>query len=375
MFPSSLSLTSLQAAVAHKREIRFVTHPNGITVGCYLFSDNQTFDSPESLECRGIAFDAEGRVVSRPLHKFFNLGERSPLTEETLRSRTDIAAIYDKLDGSMIATALINGRLHWRSKKSFDSDVVHLTQTFTNDPRVLPIHDFATEVAFRGLTAIFELTHPAARIVVSHDRPALRLLHVRDNQTGQYVMLDPSHPIHELIADYAVPLVPRHEIHSLDTLLASLPTLSNHEGYVIQFSNGDMVKVKCPWYVRLHRSLTFLRERDIASLALHGEIDDLKQTLREVAFPLEEVDAIEQRLATHLRSFIQTVDEIYQADQALDRKSFAIRHRAHPLFSLLMSRYQGHPLDLVGYYKRHHLDREFSLRTLGTDALADALQG
>ena len=48
----------------------------------------------------------------------------------------------------------------------------------------------ATEIARQNMTAIFELTHPAARIIVAQDKPRLRLLHVRDNASGVYVKGD-----------------------------------------------------------------------------------------------------------------------------------------------------------------------------------------
>ena len=51
-------------------------------------------------ECRGLIFDDEGRLISRPFHKFFNLGEK----EETLPNNVDVTELHhilDKMDGSM----------------------------------------------------------------------------------------------------------------------------------------------------------------------------------------------------------------------------------------------------------------------------------
>lgn len=375
MFPLIPDIHAIRPAVAHKSEIRWTTHPNDVTIGCYLFSDSTTFDSPLTLECRGIAFDRYGAIVSRPLHKFFNLGERPTLTPDALRTRTDIAAIYDKLDGSMIATAWVDHRLRWRSKKGFHTDVVQLTEALLQAPAYTSLLPFATELAANGLTAIFELTHPAARIVVAHAEPALRLLHVRDNLTGQYVLLDDAHPVHLLIRRHHIPVVAQHLSLTIDALLHRLPDMTHHEGYVVQFDNGDMVKLKCPWYIRLHRSLTFLRERDIATLALHENLDDLKQALRELGLPLDDVLAIEARLAAHLRTITETVEQLYEAGRTLDRKSYALQYRSHPLFSLLMQRYTGQPLALLAYYLKHHLKQDFSLRPLVSAALTDAIEG
>ncbi|CCD89459.1 putative RNA ligase [Bradyrhizobium sp. ORS 285] len=375
MFKTIRHISDVEPAVAGKKEIRFLSQPNGITLGCYLFMDSKTFDSPEALECRGIAFDRAGHIVSRPLHKFFNVGEKEWLAPDRLLSRDDIVAIYDKLDGSMVATAWVDDQLKWRSKKSFNSDVVRLATQLMDQPAHARISAFAKEVASGGMTAIFELTHPDARIVVAQEQPELRLLHVRDNVTGQYVMLDGGHSVHDLIASYRVPLVHRFDGLSLSAAIDSLTEMEGREGYVIQFASGDMVKVKCPWYLRIHRSLSFLRERDIAWLALNEELDDVKGHLAEAGIDLAAVDEVEARLKGMLAGFLDEIEAIYQRDRDLDRKSFAIANKDHPLFGLAMQRYLGKEVTLLDWYGRTRLKDDFSLRALVDETLIDALDG
>ncbi|TQF38703.1 2'-5' RNA ligase [Bradyrhizobium sp. UNPF46] len=373
MFKIVHHISDIQPAVAGKKEIRFLTQPNGITLGCYLFSDSKTFDSIEALECRGIAFDGKGQIVSRPLHKFFNLGEKESLFPDRVLARDDIVAIFDKIDGSMIATARIDGKLAWRSRKSFDSSVVKLTAV--DSSQNAGIQTFAEEVASSGLTAIFELTHPEARIVVAPEAAALRLLHVRDNVTGAYVMLDPGHAIHDLIVRHRVPLVERFDGLSLAGALESLAEMNGREGFVVQFANGDMLKAKCPWYQRLHRSITFLRERDIAWLAIKEELDDVKGALAEAGIDLAAVNEVETRLKTMLGGMMDEVEALYQKGRDLDRKDFAIATRAHPLFGLAMQRYLGKEVTLLDWYGRTRLKNDFSLRVLANETLADAMDG
>lgn len=375
MFKTIRHISDVQPAVSGKKEIRFVTHPNGVTVGFYLFMDSNTFDTPESVECRGIAFDSSGYIISRPLHKFFNVGEKEWLAPKKLLDRRDIAAVFEKLDGSMIATAWVDGRLEWRSKKTFTSEVVRLTRKYLEDRDNPGLARFAEEVASQGMTAIFELTHPDASIVVAHDKPNLKLLHVRDNVTGAYVMLDPGHGVHDLVRRHNVPLAPRFDGLGLPDLMASLEGMHNREGYVIQFANGDMVKVKCPWYLRLHRSLTFLRERDIALLALNEELDDVKSALVEMGVDLAGVNEVEARLKASLTITLDEVESVYERNRHLDRKEFAIANREHPLFGLLMSRYAGKEIVLQDWYRRNRLKEEFSLRALAGETLADAMDG
>jgi RNA ligase len=108
-------IDDIRSAVTGKEEIKYILQPNGTTIVCYMFQDSHTFDTPEAIECRGIAFGSDGKIVSRPLHKFFNMGEKAWLTPDELLKRDDVVAIYDKLDGSMIATSYHNGKLEFRS--------------------------------------------------------------------------------------------------------------------------------------------------------------------------------------------------------------------------------------------------------------------
>jgi RNA ligase len=372
-FPKIERLEDLAPFVADKKEIRFAEHHNGVTIGCYMFMDSRTFDSPHALECRGIAFDSSGAICSRPLHKFFNVGEKDWLTPERIRALAEAPRTMEKLDGSMISTAWVNGELAWRSKKSFTSDVVRLTKEFLAGQPDESLTAFATTLAASGYTATFELTHPLARIVVGQDEARLRLLHVRENITGAYVMLDPQSHVHELIARYNVPCVPIYEA-PVTWAFDSLEGMKDQEGYVLQFGTGDMAKLKCPWYARLHRSITFLRERDIALASLSEDLDDLKATLAEAGIDLTPVNEVEARVKALLLTLMSQIDEVMTRDGGLGRKEFAIANSAHPLFGLLMAQYLGKELNLSDWFIKHRLKDEFSLRVLADGALADAIE-
>lgn len=375
MFHPISHIDDIRPAVEHKREIRFHRQPNGLTVGCYQFMDSSTFDSPQALECRGIAFNEDGSVASRPLHKFFNLGEKEHLSPDRLAQRKDLVAVFEKLDGSMLATAWVNGEVHWRSKKSFTSDVVRLTLGLLKQPQFSHINTFAHEVASQGMTAIFEMMHPEARIVVEAPQPSLRLLHVRDNHSGAYVMLQKDHPIHDLVARHGIEKAPRFEGLALEDVLRKLETMQNQEGYVLQFADGDMVKLKCPWYLRLHRSVTFLRERDIALSALNEELDDLKAVLAETGIDLGPVNEVEARVKARMLELMDHIDKRVQEGAGLERKDFALKFRSDPLFGLMMAQYLGKEVDLRDWFIKNRLKDEFSLRVLADGALADALEG
>ena len=59
-----------------KNEFKIHHHKEGYTTIDYMFEDTNTFDNEVLLECRGIKFDADGKILARPLHKFLNLGQK-----------------------------------------------------------------------------------------------------------------------------------------------------------------------------------------------------------------------------------------------------------------------------------------------------------
>ena len=78
----------------------------------YVFQGPFTFDSPEALECRGIKFNKDGSILARPFQKFFNHGERGHELDST-RPHT----VLEKLDGSMIHSAMLNDQIVLMTRK------------------------------------------------------------------------------------------------------------------------------------------------------------------------------------------------------------------------------------------------------------------
>jgi hypothetical protein len=67
-------------------------------------------------ECRGLVFSKDGKLLSRRLHKFYNVGE---MANETTIDCIDFAAPYvatEKLDGSMICPYVTGGALRMATR-------------------------------------------------------------------------------------------------------------------------------------------------------------------------------------------------------------------------------------------------------------------
>lgn len=352
------NLSDLLPFVEEKKEIHVRTTDDGYTTVIYRFMDSNTFDTIESLEARGIMFDDLGNVISRPLHKFHNLnathsGINSYNKEYILANKDQVAAIYEKLDGSMISTANYHGKVRLRSKGTFDSDVVKLAQKiYDADPAIQKACEWCIE---RDWTATFELTHPEARIVLDYKEPELRLLHVRDNVTGTYLAFW----VEDLKTCPQVPL------DQLETILSDghLENLKDKEGYVIQFKDGDMVKIKCPWYVSLHKTVTFVRKRDIVELVLNETLDDVYEAFTKLGIDTDKVEEIERKVVAELIEIEQTVEKLHNETKDWERKEVALCYRSHIFFGLLMSMRDGKELKTKEWYRKNIL-KQWSLQAV-----------
>jgi RNA ligase len=400
-FPIISNDVAMRDALAEIEEIRFMEQANGTTVCSYIVSMEGTFDLAFAREARGIVFDKNGDVISRPLHKFFNVNEREATKVENL-DWSKVVRVMDKRDGSMIHTVKATSDVTYneptdpidptgvqrmcagakfalKSKKSFTSDVVHAAYAWLfSSPKLLSYMELCNWCIDHDQTAIFEWTSPTSRIVLHYPEGCLTLLHVRDNETGEYLMPD---ELNALGAKHDVPVVHSWKgfigclpvdlplnfnstVEALETI-EKLRNLEACEGWVFQFADGDMVKFKTTWYMERHRAMTFLRERDVALMVLRESLDDLKALLVGEGASIVEILEIEKCVVGLVDDMIKSVESAYADDMGLDRKTFAIKHQGvHPYFGLLMQRYSGKEPDYKGYFERKELSELFSLRQI-----------
>lgn len=367
------TLAAFKAAVAHREEIRF-QEVGDMTVACYMVSMPDTFDTPEGKECRGMVFHGD-LVVARPLHKFHNVGEKEATRVENL-DWTKVARVMDKRDGSMIHTVVTKDGFALKSKKSFTSDVaIAATKWVSARPNYVSFCDDVTAV---GYTAIFEYTAPTARIVLYYPEEMMTLLHIRDNATGEY--LSPKE-LERWAVGYGIPLVqevddfwwtmadagiPTTREFNFEALMAAVHTREGVEGWIVQFESGEMVKVKTKWYMDRHRVMTFIRERDIARLAVDEGLDDVKAMLVDEGADITEIEAIERRVVADLNTLQASIDEGVASVKGLSFKDAALKLQAatHPNFSLIMATLRGKEPDLKQYFLNRMLDEGYTLRQL-----------
>ena len=288
MFPVIATIDDVLPSVEGRGDM-VVAEKDGYTVVKYNFQTSDTFDaSPHGIirrECRGLLFDTEGRLISRPFHKFFNVGEK----EETFPRNIDLSRphfVQEKLDGSMIRPFYKEYGGHDASPVFFGTKS-GITDTSDEARRVFDAQDETGEKLqwIRGwlnigYTPIFEYIGPDNRIVLKYPEPDLVFLALRSNRTGEY------HCDHEFgpYKRYPGSTVKNHGGFngSVDEYVAGVRREEDREGDVLVFDGGFRVKIKSEWYVRIHGIKENIEKgRYIAAQALDETLDDAISVLSE----------------------------------------------------------------------------------------------
>ena len=298
-----------------------VAEREGYTVVNYVVSMSDTFEmtGPDDVggamrrECRGLIFDREGNLMSRPFHKFFNVNER----EETQMNVIDLSqthVIMEKMDGSMIRPILVDGYLRLATKMGV-TDVAMQAETWlaaSGDN----IKGWLRSCVENGITPLLEWISPFNQIVIAYEAADLVYLGSRVNLTGEYFFDE----------DVPFTLVPRYGNvkGNLADYIARQRGAEGREGDIIRFADGHMLKIKNDWYVRIHKTVDrIVFDRNIVNLILNEEVDDVVPMLPKVQ--ADRVREFERRFAERLHDTVEKYDRYWNnvVASGLDRKRYA----------------------------------------------------
>ena len=278
-FPIINNISGVLPAIEGRDEFT-VAVKEGYTVINYNVMMADTFDCNIRRECRGIIFDnATGDIIRRPFHKFFNVNEREETQDHVVELSQD-HAILEKLDGSMIAPFIVNGEMIWGTKMGA-TDVAKPVEKFVEAHSEYRI--YAKFMLSRGYTPIFEWCSRKQRIVLDYSEDQLILTAVRDLVSGRYMSRD----LMMINAEnYNIPVVRQWDVglemdnKTMKSFVSYVRDLEDLEGFVVRFDDGHMIKLKCDWYVQIHKAKeAILQDRNIVELILDDKLDDIKAHL------------------------------------------------------------------------------------------------
>jgi RNA ligase len=206
-FPQIKTIDDVLPHISGREEFR-VMEKEGYTVINYAVAFEETFlwDSNDPVgsairrECRGMIFNQDGELISRPYAKFFNIGEK----EETQLNKVNLYEshiVLEKLDGSMIRPIPTSEGFNLATKAGV-TEISQQAEVFISDK---PHYAKFIHSMFDGkLTPIFEWVSRKNRIVVDYENDNLILTAIRNTEMGNYL---PYFNVLDLAKHWNIPVV------------------------------------------------------------------------------------------------------------------------------------------------------------------------
>lgn len=299
-FPHIAHIDDVLPAIKDSPEF-IVAEKDGYKVVNYVVATHDTFPDIHGMhtltgpvdpvlnairrECRGLVFDLDGKLINRRYHKFFNVNERDETAIHAIDwSRPHV--ILEKLDGSMVSPCRIRNHVRWMTKMGVTDTSMEAETFVASRPEYT---ELAAHYLENGFTPVFEWCSNKNRIVLDYPEDRLVLTAMREVHSGNYLLQD---ALEAIGSRYGIPVVMTYVFSSmsLQDVVDSIRQIGDAEGVVVRFDDGHMVKIKSDWYVRIHKIKSLLgQERDVVSLILNNELDDMLPVL-----PKEDVERVEK---------------------------------------------------------------------------------
>lgn len=330
-----------------------------ISIFNYRLASYDDFDNPlkdkpyiKGNEMRGITFvfNKDGSLYNRflLLEKFFNLNQVPDSMYHVVKDYK-IKYINNKEDGSIASfIKLPNGKIIGKSKMGFDNDqAVGINRIYKTNEDIKSFVDWCFN---NNIIPIFEYVSPFNRIVLKYSNEELILLRLRNNKTGKHIDIK-----EHLDKIGSIKIAPFEDDHTLDELIELSKSVEDKEGWVVQFDNDKMIKIKTKWYLDLHSIYTndLYHENKLIELIINDKIDDILGQIPENEIQLH--DRINKIIYIVKKSLKEKELEIKKAysdfiKSGLSKKEYAINNKkGNPNFSFVMNMLKIEELKKMSY--------------------------
>jgi RNA ligase len=235
-------------------------------------------------ECRGLMFDLNGKLISRPYHKFFNMNEREEtLASEFLLEDASQYVLMDKLDGSFIRPVRINGSVRLCTKMGITDQSEQAEEFLASlgEERFNDYQDFFAAYVDH-FTPVFEFCSRKNQIVIDYPEDALILTGMRKNETGEYISY---RTLKNIARAFKIPLVKAWHVEDIiginaprcpTRVMEAVRSWIGIEGVVLRYLDGRMVKIKAEDYCIKHGAKDgLLLEKNVLATFLNEKLDDV----------------------------------------------------------------------------------------------------
>ena len=338
----------------------------GVSIFNYRLAQYSDFNAPifeqpklKGFEMRGLTFvfNKDGSLYNRYvlLEKFFNLNQVADSMYSVVKNYK-IRYVNGKEDGS-IATfiKLPNGEILGKSKMGFDNTQANgINRIYKTNPDVRAFVDFCLD---GDIVPIFEYVSPQNRIVLRYPKEELILLRLRDNKTGKHIDIKD-----HLDKIGSIKIAAFEDGYTLEDLIEKSKSEVDKEGWVVQFENAQMIKIKTDWYRNLHSIYTsdIYREHIIIGYILDDVIDDVVSQIpedeKETHLRIQKIISI---VKVEINKLVSQINSAYKefVNSGSNKKDYAINHRVgNTNFHFVMSMDKGEKLkslskeDILEYY-------------------------
>ena len=291
-----------------------------------------------TMQCRGLITNHSGEIIAKPFGKFFNYEE--VIDKNLIPWDSEYAYTQEKMDGSLGILFFYDGEWIMATRGSFTSE-----QSIRGLEILKSIYDLDRFV--KEFTYLCEIIYPENRIVVNYGKEKITFLSVTTpegelNWTTAKSIFYLSSIKEEDVVDSTMVTFNKETFDTYKKL-----NTPNHEGFVIRFYPSNFrMKIKFDEYVRLHRILTNISNRDIWEYLkddkpfdellekVPDEFNDwVKETVKDFVIRFENIEREHNWIHEHiLRAENSDVRKVYA--------ELALRYK-HP--SILFSMYDGKP--------------------------------
>ena len=340
----------------HKRGLLYKQSHRKLPLVIWNYTERVQYESlwdETTLMCRGLITDADGKVVVKPMNKFFNYEE---VADKALIPWDDqYVYVQDKEDGSMLILFHYAGEWVTATRGSFSSD-----QAIKGLEILRKRYDlewFNKSVAYIG-----EVIYPENRIVVDHgsEEKVVFLTAVPNNAVSEET------ETHELnwttakaffhssgIKEEDIVSTEQHNIFG-EGLIKSLKEMNakNKEGFVLRFFPSNYrVKVKFEDYIRLHRIITCVSNVSIWECLKDSKpLDDILVDVPDefYGWVKKTETKLNYQYACLAREYKNIMILIKSIDEVKDRKTFAYYAKRYKHSAILFRMLDGKPYaDLI----------------------------
>jgi len=306
--PNSLDVLQDEYGISVKRHNKY----NNLVLLKY-HQLNSPKDSKMVQQCRGIILDENDnwRVICRSFDRFFNLGEGAAARLDFAEAR-----VYEKLDGSLCQLYYYDGQWHVATSGTpdangnvgdFNKNFKDLFwETWNNLGYKFP--------AATGACYCFELMTPYNAIVIQHQSSDIIMLGARELTT--YKELNPIVVAHQN-GWRCVKTFDFNGQTEIEELLKSMNG-SDQEGFVVcDTSTCSRVKMKCADYVKKHRLVSSMSQRNMLDAVRTNESD-------EILIYAPQFERLYWNIRVRYENLLGEIQGYYDGVQHIDeRKDFA----------------------------------------------------